>query len=494
MMRTIVAFVRLRLRSAGLSFSLAYGLLYALSSALFLSFLWWRTTGLMERQVEQAVDADYHALAEHWVQDGLPGLVLAIQDRLEQNVDDDAIYLLVAPDGRKIEGNLVSWPRNVTRTDVNYERAILRDGVKATSLLHAYDLPGGCRMIVGRDIRGRAILRPLLADTLVWSWVMVTLLAVGGALVVRGIFKRIVSSIARTTAAITHGDMAQRVPLMGNEVDLVAVVVNEMLDRIVRLMDGVRQVSNAIAHDLRTPISRARAQLEDAALNCHTTDELRGAIERAVSDLDHVTAVFEALMRIAQIEAGARRAAFETFDLATVLTDIGELYSAAAEDAHLTLTTALPGEQQFYGDQRMIQQAVANMLDNAIKFSPQASTITLSCAVDSKSAPQRRVTIAVSDEGIGMNESDLARASERFFRAETARNTPGAGLGLSLVQAIAQLHGGHLELSRRNPGLRVALVLPLATKPPPRTDRNSMTQDSSASHLSATPVLVSGSA
>jgi len=447
--------------SAGLSFSLAYGLLYALSSALFLSFLWWRTIGLLERQVEMAVETDQHSLSEHWMQDGLPGLMLAIQDRLEQNIDDDAVYLLTAPDDRILAGNLPAWPTQITRTDIFYEMPILRDGIRVTTELHAYQLPGSFHLLVGRDVRGRAILRRLLTDTLIWSWGMVTLLAIGGALVVRGMFKRIVSSIARTTAAIAHGDLGQRMELTGNEVDLVATTVNDMLDRINRLMEGVKQVSNAIAHDLRTPISRARAQLEDASLHAETPQEMHDAIDRAVADLDHVTNIFEALLRISQIEAGARRAAFETFDLIPPLTDIAELYTAVAEDAGLRLDVDLPARQDLYGDARMIQQATANLLDNAIKFSPPGSIITLRCSLGTAPKPDRTLTISVSDQGIGMSDTDLTRASERFFRAEEARTTPGSGLGLALVQAVAQLHGGRLIMNRLDPGLRVAMRLPV---------------------------------
>lgn len=246
---------------------------------------------------------------------------------------------------------------------------------------------------------------------------------------VRGIFSRILSSIARTTTALANGDMRQRMPLVGNDVDLVAHSINRMLDRISKLMEGVKQVSNSIAHDLRTPITRARNRLEDAALHARTTEEMHDAIYRAVADLDHVTAVFDALMRIAQIEAGARRAAFETTDLITPLHDIVELYEATAEEAGLQIALDLPQRLFFHGDARLIQQAVANMIDNAIKFSPAETTVTLRASVSGT-----LVRISVTDEGPGMSAEDLLRASERFFRADQARNTPAPGLGCLLFR------------------------------------------------------------
>lgn len=460
-----------RFRSAGLGFSLAYGLIFALSAALFLSLLWWHTNGLLERQVEQAVDADARSLAEHWMQDGLPGLIRTIQDRLDLDVEDEALYLLVGPNGEILAGNMPAWPTRVKRIDRYYSQTILRAGTRATSEVHAYVFPGGFRLLVGRDVRGRDLLRRLLTDTFLWAWLMVTALAIGGAWVVRGIFRRILGSIARTTAAIARGDMRERMPIVGNEVDLVAHTVNDMLDRIARLMDGVKQVSNAIAHDLRTPITRARTGLEDASLHAKTTEEMHAAIDRAVADLDHVTAVFEALMRIAQIEAGARRAAFEMCDLTKPLHDMAELYEATAEERAIHLAADLPDHLAFYGDARLIQQGVANLLDNAIKFAPPDTTITLKASTEDS-----QVRISVSDQGPGMSDEDLSRASERFFRADAARNTPGAGLGLSLVQAVAQLHSGRLLLESRHPGLRAALLLPVTQ------GKKSITQASSDAH------------
>jgi signal transduction histidine kinase len=271
-----------------------------------------------------------------------------------------------------------------------------------------------------------------------------------------------VAEVSATADAIAGGDLTPRVRRSGrgDEFDRMAESINTMLERIARLMDGVRQVSNAIAHDLRTPITRARARLEDAATHARSEPELRAAVERAVSDLDGVTAVFQALMRIAEIEVGARRSAFADVDLGPLLADLTELYGAVAEENGLTLTLSVPDTLTILGDRDMLQQALANLLDNAIKFSSPGGSIRLEAALF-----DRHVRISVTDRGPGIPEADRNRATERFFRGEQARNTPGSGLGLALVQAVAALHEGSLLLSDAAPGLRATITLPAMPGP-----------------------------
>jgi signal transduction histidine kinase len=236
-----------------------------------------------------------------------------------------------------------------------------------------------------------------------------------------------------------------------------------MLDRITRLMDGVRQVSNAIAHDLRTPITRARGRLEEAMVHAGTEADLRAAIERATADLDGIVGVFQALLRIAEIEAGSRRSAFARFDAAPMLAGVVELYEAVAEDRGLTVTLSMPAalpmppSLPMFGDRELLQQAAANLIDNAVKFSPPGGTVAIAAGPGTGGTE-----IVVTDQGPGIPSDDRDRATERFFRGETARSTPGAGMGLALVQAVAQLHGGSLTLADAAPGLRAVLAIPAA--------------------------------
>ena len=275
---------------------------------------------------------------------------------------------------------------------------------------------------------------------------------------VRSLFRRTIANVSATATAIAAGDFAQRVRLSGrgDEFDQLAETINDMLDRIGRLMEGVREVSNAIAHDLRTPITRARARLEDAALHASTTTELHAAIERATADLDGIVAVFQALLRIAEIEAGSRRSAFARLDLAPLIADVAELYGAVAEEKGIALSVDASAHVPAFGDRELVQQAVANLVDNAVKFSPSGGTVRITAT-----ARPDEVQISVADQGPGIPAADRERATERFFRGEVARNTPGAGLGLATVQAIAQLHGGSLRLIDATPGLIAVLALPV---------------------------------
>ena len=536
------------MRSAGIRLATVYAMLFGASALALVLFLWWATAGLLQRQVQADIHADAQGLVERWVEGGPPALVATIQDRLSQDVDDDTLYLLVDADGRHLAGNLEHWPSGVTVTDAWYELTVQRAGTRALADVQSIGLSDGYRLLVGRDVRTRAQLRRLLTDALLWAVMLVVVLGVVGAVVVRSLFRRMLANVSATAAAIAGGDFAQRVRLSGrgDEFDRLAETINDMLDRIARLMDGVRQVSNAIAHDLRTPITRARARLEDATAHARSSDELRLAVERAVADLDGVTAVFQALLRIAEIEAGARRSAFAPLELGPLLQDLAELYGALAEERGLRLALTLPSlPLRMRGDRELVQQAVANLLDNAIKFSPAGGEVTLSAELGAPDdagpvfgpEPEPRVAVAsvrdaagagagagsgpgraggtgaaggggddaeprrddagahrdpgsagqdarrevaeargrgaprhagselrivVADAGPGIPSADRARAAERFFRGEAARHTPGSGLGLALVQAVAQLHGGVLLLQDARPGLRAVLALPVS--------------------------------
>lgn len=444
------------LRSAGIRFAVIYAGLLTISTSLLAMFLWWATAGLLNRQVEAAISTDARSLMERWEEGGIPALVLTINDRLAQNLDDTAIYLLVDQQGHPVAGNLSQWPTPVQRTDGWYELPVQRAGVSSLARVARYNLPGNYALLVGRDVRTRAQLRRLLTDALLWAMLVVVIMASAGAMLVRSLFRRTLANVSDTAAAIAAGDFTQRVRLSGrgDEFDQLAETINDMLDRIARLMEGVRQVSNAIAHDLRTPITRARARLEEAASHARTPEELRAAIERATDDLDGIVAVFQALLRIAEIEAGSRRSSFARFDLRPVLDGLHELYEAVCEENEVQLRLEAPPSLTVFGDRELVQQAVANLLDNAIKFSPPAGTVSIRAE-----AGQAGTTIVVADEGPGIPADDRARAIERFFRGETARSTPGSGLGLALVQAVAQLHGGALTLEDASPGLSARLFL-----------------------------------
>ncbi|MDE8342999.1 MAG: ATP-binding protein [Acidocella sp.] len=449
------------IRSAGIRLALVYATVFGVSAFALAFSLWYSTVGLLQRQVEVAVRNDASALDDHFAIGGIPSLVMAIRDRLANNIDGDAIYLLIDPLGNRVIGNLDRWPVGLTEANAWYELPVTRQGVGSIALLRAYPIIGGDQLLVGRDVRARTELRRVLQDGLLWAMGIMAVLGLLGALVIRSLFRRMIRDISSTTRAISRGDLTRRVPKTGDgdEFDELAEIINDMLDRITKLMDGVREVSNSIAHDLRTPITRARTRLEDASLHASTPDDLKAAIERATDDLDGIVAVFQALLRIAEIEAGARRSAFSSFDLTPLLLDIDELYRVVAEERGMKLLTSIAGMLPFFGDRQLVQQAVTNLLDNALKFSPADGEITFTATVENAV-----IEITIADHGPGISEEDRQRATERFFRAESARSTAGSGLGLSLVSAVAQLHNGTLRLADNNPGLRAIISLPTRVK------------------------------
>jgi signal transduction histidine kinase len=318
------------------------------------------------------------------------------------------------------------------------------------------ELPGDFHLLVGRDVQSGVQMRNLLGDALLWAGMIALGLGTLGAWAVRRIFAVTLANISETAAAVAAGDFERRVRRSGNgdEFDKIADTINEMLDTIGRLMDGVRQVSNAIAHDLRTPIARARTRLEEAATHARSEADLRAALERAIADLDGLTAIFEALLRIAEIEAGNRRAAFGDVDLAPLLLDMADLYGAVAEERGIALRTEVPESVPVSGDRDMLQQALANLIDNALKFAPAGSVVQVGAGIAGET-----VAVWVADQGPGIPEADRGHATDRFFRGESARSTPGSGLGLALVQAVTTLHGGRLELGDNAPGLRATITL-----------------------------------
>jgi signal transduction histidine kinase len=461
-----------------------FAAMFASAAIALVAVLWWATAGALDRQTDIAIRADAIALAERWREAGPAGVAEAIEERLAVDADNESIYLMMDAAGqRRLAGNLSHWPAVASEAGAWIRTRVLHDGAEAEARLHRLDLPG-LRLLIGRDETERQQLRRLITEGVLWASGAVIVFALAGAWLIRHALQRRMRPTFATATAIAGGNLSSRVALSGrgDEFDRLAATMNTMLDRMGRLMEGVRGVSDAIAHDLRTPIARVRAKLEDALAAAGEAPReganggangaangdgpadsvpLRAAVEQGIADLDGISRIFQALLRIAEAEAGARRAAFATLDLVPVLADAAELYEAAAEARGQRLTTSLPERLELVGDRDLLLQAVANLLDNAIKFTPPEGTVELAA----RTVPGS-IEVVVADDGPGLSPEDRSHAGERFFRADKARATPGSGLGLSLVQAVAHLHGGQVRLEdavpgREPPGLRVVLRLPL---------------------------------
>ncbi|SHI53031.1 hypothetical protein SAMN02745194_00504 [Roseomonas rosea] len=439
--------------SAGFRFAVFFAVMFLLGGVAYSGIVWWNTAGGLDRQTDAAIRADVASMTARFREAGREGVLDALALRLARDGDAQDLYRLTDSAGRHLAGNLDATPDELDGPPPEAEalrwlRApLMREGLLTEARLYRSDLPNGDRLIVGRDVEERLHLRQLLARGLGWAALAACLLAVTGAVLLRRALQNMLRPAAETVTAIAGGDLSQRVPLSGrdDEFDRLGRTLNAMLDRIGTLMAGIRGVSDAIAHDLRTPVARARGRLEEALEADPET--MRRAVEQGIADLDGMIRIFHAVLRITEAEAGARRAAFAPLDLTPLLADAAELYEAIAESRGVTLETALPPGLRMTGDRDLLLQAVANLLDNAVKFSPAGGRIRLSAEA---AGPMVRITVA--DEGPGLPPADRARAGERFFRADNARATPGYGLGLSLVRAVAGLHGGDLILADAHPG------------------------------------------
>ena len=450
------------LRSASVRIALSYAVVFIVSTLLLVSYLWWRTTNYLEQETDAVIIADTRAIGDRLRDFGLPGALAAINDRLKLAADEHAIYLLTDPLLTPVGGNLSAWPAQVGRDPGWYEVKVVQNGrLHATRILNV-DLPADFHLLVGRDIQDRAAMRDVILNGLAWAAVAALVLAVaGGMLVRRAVFRR-VEIINRTAAAIVQGDLGRRVPSSrsADEFDQLTGTINEMLDQIQLLIEGIRGASDAIAHDLRTPLAEMRARLEALLRNRPPPEATFDEIAKTMGDIDRLIAVFNALLRLADIRSGVRRSGFRDVDLGGILADVVEFYAPMAEEKSMTLDlppqAALPAPLVIKGDPDLLAQAIGNLLDNAIKYAPAGSPVAISLS----RLPEQMLRLEIRDQGSGIPQSERDLVLRQFYRG-SHDDVPGTGLGLSLVQAVVHLHGGRLELADNNPGLSAALILPL---------------------------------
>jgi signal transduction histidine kinase len=443
-------------RSTVLRLAIGYAALFAGLALLLAGYIYWRTESYLGRQTDRAILAAAESLMDRYRIGGLAALVRAIETRLTEEADEDEILALADGARRVVAGNLESAPGDTGRTW--FEIEILRSPANSTARMLRIAVGETHALYVGRDIQVRLEVRKVVTETLVWSVLLAVAASILIGLLARRILSRRLAAISDVADRVVLGDLSPRVALTGagDEFDRLASDVNVMLDRLVELMDGVRLVSNAIAHDLRTPLARLRGRLESALREADSPTRFRAAAEAALQELDQVVRLFDALLRIAEIEAGHRRAAFAPVDLAALAADIAELYQPLAEQRGLSLETAL-APAACAGDRMLLAQVVANLLDNAIKYTPAGGRILIETRrLGSESE------IAVADDGPGIPPEEREKVTRRFYRLEASRTSPGSGLGLSLVVSVAKLHGGRLDLADNAPGLRARLLLPEA--------------------------------
>jgi signal transduction histidine kinase len=356
-----------------------------------------------------------------------------------------------------LAGNLAAWPASVPANPGTYTVKLeLGNGMTDVAVVHAM-LPGGYHLLVGRDTARYAPLERRFWYALAGAVAILSVLgALGGILIRRALMARI-HGIRRTVSAIIQGDLSHRLPThhSGDELNTLSQTINGMLDQIEQLIDGIRNVSNSIAHDLRTPLAELRSRLEELVLTKPSTEHTFAEIDAAVADVDRVIRIFNALLRLAEIDSGLRRSGFVPVDVTAVAAAAVEFYQPAAELRGSALSLRASGPAPIRGDPVLLAQALGNLIDNALKYTPADGTIEVAVRRGSDGS----VEILVADSGPGIPEAEKPKAVERFYRGDASRCTPGVGLGLSLVAAVARLHGSELNLEDNHPGLRARIVL-----------------------------------
>lgn len=441
-----------------------YLLVFLLSAAALLGYVFWNTVNLLERQTEETIRAEVQALGDQYRLRSLSGVVDIINRRI--NDETGTLYLLVNTDGDRLIGNLATLPSKGL-PDNSWIDFPINKGKGPTQVRHMarafhVNLDGGYELLVGRDVEEQRTFRGVILNALYWGLGLATALGlIGGFLMSRNFLRR-VDAITDASRTIMAGDLSQRMPVAGSndELDRLAESLNEMLSQIERLMAGMKEVSSNVAHDLKTPLTRLRARAE-AALRSSSADEHRTALQQTITESDKLLQTFNALLSIARAESGQAREGLVDIDAGEVLVDVAELYAPLLEDSGGSLELATLPRLPVRADRQLLAQAFSNVIDNAMKYGESADgkivRVSMLANVEAEEA-----VIVIADTGQGVASENRERVLGRFVRLDESRSKPGNGLGLSLVASVMKLHGGSIQLADAEPGLKVILRLPLS--------------------------------
>src|ERR1043166_9339467 len=472
------------IRTTAFRLTLVYLLLFALFAASLLGYFAWNTRRLINEQIIANVSSEIGELSDMFARRGLRGIVFTIENRA---VGPGAnLYLVTTPNGQAVAGNVGSLAPGVMATngwsETSYRRLDEQDPADHRALVNVTELTSGFRLLIGRDLEERRRVFGIVAKAAQWSLLIVVVLGLGGGIFVARRVLRRIDAMTGTTQRIMAGGMSGRLPVRrsGDQLDRLAENLNAMLERIEALMVGLKEVSDNIAHDLKTPLTRLRNRAEEALAHSSSEADYRAALERTIEESDGLIRTFNALLMIARAESGQARGNMDDFDAAEVAWGIHELYEPLAEDNGLSLEVKT-APAWLNGNRELVSQALANLVENAIKYGQPAPALQPSngqaAGSDASDHDAKKILIesrrdgdhvllSVTDHGPGIPEADREHAVERFVRLEASRTQPGSGLGLSLASAVATLHGGALKLSDAQPGLRATLEIPALASAP----------------------------
>jgi len=453
-------------RTTAFKLTLVYLIGFAIFAAALLGYFAWNTRRLFNEQITSQVDAEVKELDAQYREGGLRRLVLIVGNRARQ--PGSSLYLVTTYTGQGLVGNVGSLaPGVLDKTgwvETFYRRLDEQKSPAHQALVRVSELPGGFRLLIGRDLEERERLYNVILAGGRWSLIVVVVLGLTGGFVVARRMLRRVDAMSDTASTIMAGDLSGRLPIAGtgDELDRLSANLNAMLERIEALMHGLKEVSDNIAHDLKTPLTRLRNRCEQALRTAKSEPDYRAALEATIEESDGLIRTFNALLMIARAESGQARAGMTEFDVADVARGVSELYEPLADEKGLALTVDAPEHATITGNRELVSQALANLVDNAIKYSAPAegaNGVPAEILVKAQ-AEGDQILLSVSDRGPGIPEADRGRVVERFVRLEQSRSQPGSGLGLSLASAVAHLHGGTLQLEDHHPGLTTIITLP----------------------------------
>nr|WP_277614295.1 ATP-binding protein [Kaistia nematophila] len=446
--------------------SAIYFVVFSVFAIAFVGWITRETDRFLTQQVRDTIEAEIGVLADEGLRSGLTGIVAAIEQR--SRVPGASLYVVTDSQGRVVAGNVTEVPPALLKLSgldpvtVPYKR-LEGETTHHIAMVQVLPLPNGFRMLVGRDISEIERIRDLIGKAMISAVVLLICLAlVSWFFVSRRVLKRI-DSVTATSRQIMAGDLSGRLEITpaGDEFDRLAENLNAMLDRIMHLLHGLKDVSDNIAHDLKTPLTRLRTRVETTLAGPADVEAYRTALEATIEESDQLIRTFNALLMIARVEAGSPDGALGPLDLAQIAADVVEFYEPVAEEAGVTLTLSAEGPLPLSGSRELISQALANLLDNAIKYVASGESVVEAptVAVTARQV-ENEIVVSVADNGPGIPEAERVRVLQRFVRLEKSRSQPGSGLGLSLVDAVVKLHHGTVALGDAEPGLVVTLRFP----------------------------------
>lgn len=451
-------------RSSAFRLTLLYMVIFGAAVTALLIFLYTTIISGMEDDLKHAITIQLADMRRKFAVTGPAETAASIRTMMEKDQDKTLVLMLIDHNWQVVAGTLDRWPGGPTKRDSWIKFPLDKPhapGKPSKAIAMNATLPGGYILLVGRKTDDIDHVRETMVDILyVCFGIMFAIAAAGGTLLSYMIYRRVetLNEVFRQVAGGTLTARA-RVNGTGDEFDHLAMHLNQTLTRISELIDGVRDISYSVAHDLRTPLHRLRHRLESLLLPDTKPEQMQDQIRTSLADIDGLVATFNAILRISQAEIGAGVEQFATFSMSEAVEDVIDLYQPVAEDKAHTLTTTIAEGVMVHGDRHLMTQTVANILDNAIKYTPRGGTLSITL-----DAAQGRAQLTVADSGMGIPPHLRHKVTEKFFRLEHSRSSPGNGLGLSLVSAAVKLHKGELHFADNEPGLVVTVILPLSTE------------------------------